>query len=193
MKMNKDLSTNKLNSSTEREAADVAKYDEGVAIATAEEYSATDAASQPVKRSTYSWTGPKRVALILYALLWLGVGSMLLYKGLNLVLIAATLEQEIALILVVVGIAIGIAKARMVLSKVAKKLQDAVKESTKPYQTVFSPKTFLLIGIMMALGFVLKSFNPSAHILGCIDIAVGAALIQGSTFLVRSPVPISQK
>ena len=134
-----------------------------------------------------------KVALILYGLIWLGVGCMLLSKGISLLVtrenpVLAT-SEEISLLLIVAGMIVGVFKARFVLKKVAHRVVNSVLQSTTPFKAVFSVRTVLLVVIMMALGRTLRAINTPLDILGFIDVAVGSALIQGAVMMKQAAQP----
>ena len=143
-----------------------------------------------------------KLAIRLYGTLWFGVGLMLMFKAIPLIVNAATQKnlplikvfqplvgngQQAALIIVVVGLIIGMLKGKTVLAKAAKRSIDRVKEfpNPMPIARLFSLRYLLVLFIMMALGMGLRLFPIAEDIHGLIDLAVGSALIQGAIIYFR--------
>lgn len=142
--------------------------------------------------------------MLLSGLLWLGVGFFLLAKGLGLLVLASQIpsvspslvnffssflgSREMGVVGLIAGsMIVGGLKGRMVLGKTAKKViakARALKEPI-PITTVFGLKYLVLIGLMMGLGIFLKYLHLPSEVMGCIDVAIGTALIQGSIFYLR--------
>jgi hypothetical protein len=106
---------------------------------------------------------------------WFFIGTFLLYKGINLITDA---------MMIGIGLLIGYFKGQFILSKTAKRVVARISSLSLPIQMkdVYSPAYYILIGSMMALGMLFKFLPISANVHGTIDIAIGAALIKGSTF-----------
>ncbi len=130
-------------------------------------------------------------ALLLYSTIWFAVGFMLLYKGISYLILGThfiliptmsnifSSSQDAALLCIVLGLAIGVMKAKKVLKKVAAKLKTQATLSQNPYKAIFSIKTCIMVAIMMSFGAILRWINLPQDLFGIIDVAVGAALIQG--------------
>ena len=126
--------------------------------------------SEDVKRKT--------VALISGAL-WMVIGVRLLYIGLHRV-------EEVAFI--GLGLLVGYLKGRFVLRKGARRVMNRLRTQEEPIdlRTMYHPGYWVLLLGMGCLGMLLK-FVPGIplEIRGVISVAVGAALLQGSTTYFR--------
>ncbi|MCE5317588.1 MAG: hypothetical protein LLG04_09565 [Parachlamydia sp.] len=133
-------------------------------------------------------------------LIWMAVGCSLLSLGLKLLLgndsampliqsLSPSLggAQQVALLLVAVGLFVGYMKGRHVLAKSASKGIERIKTLPNPASLakIYSPGYYLLLGGMMFLGMSIKFFGIPSDIRGMIDVAIGAALIQGSLVYIR--------
>lgn len=133
-------------------------------------------------------------------LIWMAVGCSLMSLGLKLLLgnevntpliqsLAPSMggAQQVALLLVVVGLFVGYMKGRHVLAKSASKGIERLKTlpNPAPLSQIYSPKYYLLLGGMIVLGMSIKFFGVPSDIRGLVDVAIGAALIQGSLVYIR--------
>ena len=134
--------------------------------------------------------------------LWLAIGTFLLYKGLRYMSDAAESTaslcfkyqeqfggpQQAASAFVALGLFIGYVKGRFVLSKTVNRVVQQIADLQLPirFYQVYSRKYFILIGSMITLGISLKFMPISVDVRGCIDVAVGSALIQGALLYFRS-------
>lgn len=137
-----------------------------------------------------------------YAALWFLGGYMLLKKGILLLFsyeqplvlplgLEVGLNLEItALYLLLCAIVIGTIKGRLVLSKVAIRVLEKVNKATSLQQAI-EIRSLILMGLMIALGISLKHFSIPSDVLGTIDIAVAAALLQTALKFLR-PIKISE-
>lgn len=146
--------------------------------------------------------------ITLSGLVWLAVGTSLLSLGLNLLLsgtqtgqlltnpypwleglapILGSLEYA-AVILIALGLFIGYFKGRYVLAKSAEKGVVHIRSlpAPAPLHKMYSIKNYVLIALMMGLGMSIKALGIPSDIRGFIDIAVGAALIQGAVAYFKS-------
>lgn len=140
------------------------------------------------------------VLAMISGLIWMAVGCSLMSLGLKLLLgnevntplihsFAPSLggAQQVALLLVVIGLLIGYMKGRHVLAKSASKGIERLKTlpNPAPLSQIYTPKYYLLLGGMMALGMSIRFFGVPSDIRGLVDVAIGAALIQGSLVYIR--------
>ena len=130
-------------------------------------------------------------------LTWLAMGLYLLPLGLSLLNqtliepfpgpLASTLtafmqHRDYAVIaMIAAGLFIGYYKGKFVLRKAAKR--EATRISTlpnpAPLSHLYSRRFYILVAVMMGLGISLRFFGVPNDIRGLVDVAVGAALIQG--------------
>lgn len=155
-----------------------------------------------------------KALLVISGLVWFFIGLLLLSKGLNFLMDSLTfhlssnasypllkflmpyfdsLDQSIVL-LVALALLIGFFKGRFVLRKSAIAQIERIKNLPNPVQLakIYQAKYFILIGIMMSLGILMNLLDVPKDIRGFIDVAVGAALINGSMFYFKE-VPCSSE
>jgi hypothetical protein len=140
-----------------------------------------------------------RVWVAISGLSWMGIGGFLLYKGLNF-LHAAALQtgtlcerfqhvcggpSQVATAFIALGLIIGFFKGRFVLSKTAERLCKRIAALPSPIRPsqVYPPQYLILLSTMIALGIALR-FVP-IDIRGLIDVAIGSALLNGSSVYFR--------
>lgn len=144
-----------------------------------------------------------RRAAYIQGTIWLLVGSMLVAMGCNF-LVASLLEgnqmaghlpllrsmpfldkELAALTVALAAIAIGWLKGYCILAKTASKqlLRIAKLPSPISYSQLFEVRYFFLLGLMVGLGFLLRTFPIDVR--GFIDLAVGIALLFGATVFFR--------
>lgn len=133
--------------------------------------------------------------------LWLLAGVSLLVKGLRF--IEAGLKstdslsfkmspwlgrpEQAGAILIAIGLMIGFLKGRLVLSKSAQRISARILALKPPIRIsqVYPVAYWILLGSMMGLGFSLRFLPIAIDLRGCIDVAIGSALINGSLFYFR--------
>lgn len=142
--------------------------------------------------------------IVLSGLVWLAIGAFLLSIGLNFLVESgkaplgsyAFLEtlskwfggkDQAVLTLVVLGLAIGYFKGRFVLGKAARKGVDRILSFPNPSSiaSLYSARYVLLLAVMMGIGVSFRIFNLSHDIRGFVDVAIGAALLNGAMIYFR--------
>lgn len=150
--------------------------------------------------------------IVISGLVWFAIGFYLLQLGLNLLVESASAisgnhpliekliyvvgnGQNAALFLVLLALLIGYAKGRYVLGKSAQKGVDRIRAfpNPAPLARIYSPKYYLLIGLMIALGVSIKFFGFSNDIRGFVDTIIGAALINGAMIYFRLAQAVKPK
>ena len=149
-------------------------------------------------------------AMIIFSgTLWMSVGVLLLSLGLSLLnniialpagnyplaslLSSYAISTEVcAILLIALGLLIGYFKATRVLHKIVKRNVDIINSlpTGASFTKVFGLRYWLLIALMMALGMGIRFFGVPDDIRGLIDVAVGAALINGSMAYYRSALAV---
>lgn len=140
-------------------------------------------------------------AVFIAGTLWLFIGVFLMNLGLRLIADQAILlasENKISLIgelmkmfggsheaavaLIGIALVIGYFKGRFVLAKTVAKMVARIStfQNSIPFYKIWSPKFYLLVGAMITLGFLFRLFGLPVDIRGLIDLAVGAALVNGA-------------
>ena len=134
-------------------------------------------------------------------LVWSAVGVMLIWRGLPYVGLVASpdvvgLEGSSSWIALAVAGVVGVAKGFTALRKGARRSVTHIvsKGESAPWWSLFAPKMFLLVGLMIGLGLVLRlaPYDPvtKAWIVGILYPAIGVALLIGGQ-LVRSVEPLA--
>lgn len=150
-------------------------------------------------------------------LVWMAVGCFLLPLGLKLLIGSAQNElglslpllgslasyvgglEEAALVMTTIALFIGYIKGKHVLGKSAKRSIARILTFSNPttLANIYSRAYYILLGSMIVLGMSIKWLGLSDDIRGVVDIAVGAALINGALIYFRSalnmqPVAVKQ-
>lgn len=149
-----------------------------------------------------------RVAIIFSGSLWLVIGVMLMYKGMNWI-IAGTQEpasvkllpiltplargiEQSALILLCVAIFVGFMKARFILAKTVKKVVDRIVSQPEPVllTQAYGKSYMLVLMAMILLGLSMKVAHLPYDLRGLIDVTIGSALTQGSMLYFRAAMSL---
>lgn len=146
--------------------------------------------------------------------IWMAMGIFLMNMGLRLiaeksVIVTYTQEsslikslssvfggiQEAAVALIGIALAIGYFKGRFVLAKTVAKMVARIRSLKAPVSLhrIYAPKFYLLIAIMMGLGFLFRWLEVPHDIRGVIDVAVGAALINGAVLYFKQAKDIKKE
>lgn len=146
-------------------------------------------------------------ALIIFSgAIWLAVGCFLLPLGLNFLLQAVenthlgknypflhllmsfdfSVENAVVF-MIAMAMMIGYYKGRYVLGKSALRGVNRIRSFPNPanLKNIYSPTYYILLAFMMGLGLSMKYLGIPADIRGTIDVAIGAALINGSMIYFR--------
>jgi hypothetical protein len=131
---------------------------------------------------------------------WICVGAFLTIRGIGLFDLATSQQGATSTgvtISVILGLIVGGAKGKFVLSKTAKKNKARINGLEEPVnigQTFAKPFYGFIVG-MMGLGFLLRAFNEPLGgyvVVGGIYCGIGAALMVSSLVYWKSdPVPVS--
>lgn len=135
----------------------------------------------------------KHTPLIIFSgLVWLVSGASLLNLGLKLLTNQHAFssfftffggKEEGSTLLIASALLVGILKGKYVLKKSAIQVLSRIYAlpNPAPVAQAYSSKTLILLAGMVSLGMGIKYLGIPNDIRGFIDVAVGAALIQGST------------
>lgn len=132
-------------------------------------------------------------------MIWFVIGVFLLQLGLRLLtglllpeayyssmftFLAGTLGsyENSVIALILAGLMIGFYKGRYVLAKSVKRVVNRIRSFEEPTSItrMYSLPYILLILSMIGLGMAIKFFQVPTDIRGAVDVAIGAALINGS-------------
>ena len=147
------------------------------------------------------------ILIVISGLVWLAVGVFLMQLGVGFLLEGYTTAatngsgtplinwispyaggfELAALFLVVVALYIGYLKGRYVLGKAAQRGVARILAMPKPIplSKIYAPRYYLLLGLMILIGMSMKWLGFSNDWRGFIDVAIGAALINGSIIYFR--------
>lgn len=143
--------------------------------------------------------------VFLSGLVWFAVGCFLLPLGLKLLMastqpsdaytpLIAMLSQhlggaqQVALILIAAGLLIGYYKAKYVLSKSVRRSIARIQALPNPSSllSMYSRAYLILLAVMVGLGISIKFFGVPNDIRGAIDVAIGAAMLNGAMIFFRN-------
>ena len=124
--------------------------------------------------------------------IWLAIGVFLLQKGVDFLLQALAYKDprlfswtvEEILLLLVASLGLGTIKGRMVLKKAATRICDRIARFHEPTSifNMYGVTSIFVILLMGSLGFLMRLLHIPLDVRGCIDVAVGTALIRGSFY-----------
>ena len=144
--------------------------------------------------------------IFLSGIVWLIIGSFLLPLGLRLMMAGAhgTAQgeyypilsflsaytgdaEQAALLVTAICLFIGYLKGKKVLAKSVHRSVRRIEGFSNPTSlaNIYSGGYYLLFASMIGLGFLIKFFGLSHDIRGAVDIAVGAALINGAVLFFK--------
>lgn len=145
-----------------------------------------------------------RTLVILSGAVWLVVGVCLMSFGLHLIIkeipagpqatspidlfgFLAKDRTQASLLVITLALFIGYLKGKRVLRKAAERQIARLLEMAPPLsiRNLYSPAYLLLLALMMGFGIALRYLPIAPDLRGFIDLAVGSALIQGSTTFLR--------
>ena len=148
-------------------------------------------------------------AILFSGFLWLGVGILLLTKGLKHVFLAGkqVLEgshegfslllmlgrfidnpQRAVGVLLGCALLIGLFKGRVVLKKTVNRVVSRIRSHPSPikFNQMYSLSYLIILGSMMLLGMLFKVLPLPLDVKGFIDVAIGMALINGALLYLRA-------
>jgi hypothetical protein len=132
--------------------------------------------------------------------IWFAVGVFLLQLGLRLMLDQSNLAEnstvpllsaivgiaggyyEAAVALIAIALYIGFLKGKHLLRKSARQGVDRIRTFPNPTElkNIYSAKYYILLAVMIGLGSSMRYLGIPNDIRGAVDIAIGAALINGA-------------
>lgn len=138
-----------------------------------------------------------RSLIALAGAIWFIVGCCLLQLGLSLLIQAAQRQQQMALlragsvfggeeaaavVLIAIALFVGHLKGRYLLRRAARRAIDRIRNLPNPSSIIslYAPRYYFLVAVMIGLGITMRLLGVSADLRGVIDVAVGAALINGA-------------
>jgi hypothetical protein len=138
----------------------------------------------------------KKMMLILGSgAIWLGVGIMLMAKGLPLIVHNHLETQNTGLLLISIGLLVGFIKGRWVLSKTVERIVKRI--ITLPqgfsYKDVYPRSYLVLLSGMIVLGLLLKWLPIPVDVRGTVDVIIGSALINGAFLYFRCAIDVRRE
>ena len=146
----------------------------------------------------------KRTWFIISTITWLGIGIMLLMKGLRLTVAAAEQPagttpllkalvsftgnpRQGSLLIICLGLFIGFIKGRTILAKTVSRIADRINQHSEglSLQQAYDKKYWIILGLMMGIGVLFRVLPIPQDIHGGIDVAIGSALINGAMLYLR--------
>ncbi len=146
-----------------------------------------------------------KTLIIIAGAIWFAVGTFLLTLGLRFLVDSAALKHSplpllnlfaswtgnhdfAAIAAIAIGLFIGFFKGRFVLSKSVDRLVARISSFPEPapLSKIYNLPYLLLISSMICLGIAIKYFEVPYDIRGVVDVAIGAALINGSMLYFRA-------
>lgn len=142
---------------------------------------------------------------------WLAIGSYLMVKGLNWIVIAmaqpepshlikwlasfAGSIQQGALVLICASLLVGFIKGRTLLARTVKRVISHLQAQKPPvhFLAAYDRKYFIILGSMIGLGLLMRWLALPPDIHGGIDVAIGSALINGAMLYFREALIPTQK
>ena len=122
----------------------------------------------------------------LSASLWLLLGMFLIWRGLT--------KAQFDLHCMAIGVIIGFLKGRFVLQRTALKQIARIRSlpNPAPLKQLYGRKFLILIAVMMGISVAMRFSGIDPAIRGTILIAVGFALIEGSTAMFKAVVGLKE-
>ena len=119
---------------------------------------------------------PQRVHIVLAAVLWTGIGIMLMVRG-GIWLIGAGRVW-----LVLPALVLGTIKSMLFLDRTAKRSLDRILRLADGtcLGAVYSVKTWMLVVVMMAAGYGLRHSSLPGYLLGLLYVTIGWAIFMSS-------------
>ena len=131
-----------------------------------------------------------RTLIIISGLIWFAIGLWLLNLGINFLVEASKdprkaviIFSETALfVLLAFALLVGFFKGKFVLSKTVERNTARLKDANS-LTALFTPAYLILIAVMVGLGILVR-FLP-LDVRGFVDVAIGAALVNGAMLYFR--------
>lgn len=157
-----------------------------------------------------------RQAILFSGLVWLLVGVLLIYKGLNymvmtgdhiithyveglpLIRFFSSFSKDLnqaALFFICTSLLLGYLKGRFALKKSVYRVVSRITSfpSPVPLNKIYSLGYLLLLCSMMGIGMGFKYLPLSIDIKGFVDFTIGAALINGAMLYIREAIKVGKK
>jgi hypothetical protein len=119
---------------------------------------------------------PQRVHLLSAASLWTGIGAMLIVRG------VCWLIESAWMWFILPALVLGTMKSLFILDRTVKRSLDRILRLADGtcLGAVYSPKTWMVIVLMMAAGYLLRHSTLPRFLLGTLYVTIGWALLLSS-------------
>jgi hypothetical protein len=127
----------------------------------------------------------QRTHLLLAAVMWATVGTMLGFFGLRWLVHA---DPPLLIWLIIAAILLGAVKAVFVLRRAAARVSSRIlmRGDHQCIGGFLSWRTWIAVAVMMGAGWVLRHIGLPLSVLGVIYLTIGAALVMASSLLWRA-------
>lgn len=127
----------------------------------------------------------QRAHLLLAAVMWATIGTMLSFFGVRWLLHA---DSPLLIWLIIAAVLLGAVKAVFVLRRAARRVVSRIqmRGDHRCVGGFLSWRTWIAVVIMMGAGWVLRHAGLPLSVLGVIYLAIGAALLLASSVLWRA-------
>lgn len=149
-----------------------------------------------------------KTLIFISGMIWLTVGAFLLPLGLHFIVDSAQKSlilhqnslpllnffagwtggfEQAAMFVVALALMIGFFKGRYVISKSVNRLVNRIRSFPEPtpLSRIYSPPYYILLSSMILIGVGIKYLGVPYDIRGMVDVAIGAALINGAMLYFR--------
>ncbi len=135
--------------------------------------------------------------ILFTGLVWLLVGFFLTLKGLKLIVSGVFSEnffiswigsfENASLVLIACSLLLGFIKGRFVMIKTINRVTKHLLSLPYPLKVtnLYPTSYYILLGSMILLGILCKFLGIPKMLLGCIDLTIGSALINGAMIYFR--------
>lgn len=144
----------------------------------------------------------QRTIIFFSGAVWVAVGIFLMNLGLKFLTSAITTKSEYfsmlsilkigrengVVLLIAIALVIGYFKGKFVLGRSAMREVKRVQALKNPttFKNFYSKRYYVILGCMIFLGMSMRHLPISLDTRGFIDVAIGAALINGSRFYFKN-------
>lgn len=164
--------------------------------------------TKPKTDSSGSFGITPRKAIFFSGFLWIAIGILLLYKGIQYLVHAGNLHlnsggggpllsfvdrfsknsEQSAMILICAALLLGIFKGRVMMKRAVNRVVGRIASlpTPIPLSALYSKGYLMLIGGMTVMGMSFKFLPLPFDVKGFIDFTVGAALINGAMLYFRA-------
>lgn len=127
--------------------------------------------------------------IVITGVVWFAIGCMLMTKGIKHLAIAkmSNVSSDLCMILTFLGLILGYLKGKFIFSKTVDRLISRIYtiKGSITLLNVYPMSYWLIMVCMSFMGVFIKALPLNIEFIGMIDLAVGAALINGAMLYFR--------